>query len=59
MQVGEFRKLNKDNTFNKGARAHVWGKKGEMVQIISIRGNAVIYENKKDERFPCNIKDLE
>ena len=55
MELGEIRKLNKDNTY----KTHVWGKKGDKVKIISISGNAVIYENDSGKRFPCNIKDLE
>lgn len=47
--------INKDNTF----RGEVWGRKGDKVKIISINGNAVIYENEKEERYPCNIKDFE
>lgn len=51
----EFKTLNKDN-FNKN---EVWGKKGEKVKIISVSGSAVIYENSKGVRYPCNVKDLE
>lgn len=47
--------LSKDNTF----RGKVLGKKGDKVKIISISKTAVIYENDKGERYPCNIKDLE
>ncbi|WBV60269.1 hypothetical protein PFY12_14670 [Chryseobacterium camelliae] len=53
--IGELKTLNKDN-LNKNA---VWGKKGEKVKIISVSGNAVIYENSKGLRYPCNVKDLE
>lgn len=59
MKVGDERVLNKNNTFNKKSKSYLWGKKGEKVRIISISGNAVIYENKKGKKFPCNIKDLE
>ena len=55
MKIGDFKTLNKDNVFRK----QVWGKKGEKVTIISVSGNAVIYENSKGKRLPCNIKDLE
>lgn len=55
METGTTKTLNKDNVFRK----QVWGKKGEKVTIISVSGNAVIYENSKGKRFPCNIKDLE
>ena len=53
--IGQNKKLNKDNVY----RNIVWGKKGERVLIISISGNAVIYENSKGVRYPCNVKDLE
>lgn len=52
MQTAIFKR---DNTF----RGKIWGKKGDKVKIISINGNAVIYENEKGQRYPCNIKDLE
>jgi len=52
--IGQFKTLNKDNTYKNA----VWGKKGEKVKIISVSGNAVIYENDKGKRFPCNIKDI-
>ena len=55
MEVGQTKTLNKDIVF----RGNIWGKKGEKVTIISVSGNAVIYENSKGKRFPCNIKDLE
>lgn len=55
MKVGDTKTLNKDNGFRK----IIWDKKGSKVKIISISGNAVIYENSKGKRFPCNIKDLE
>lgn len=55
MESGDFKTLNKDNVFRKS----IWGKKGEKVKIISVSGNAVVYENTKGKRFPCNIKDLE
>lgn len=55
IKPGETRILKKDNVF----RGEVWGRKGEKVRIISVNGCAVIYENKKGERYPCNIKDLE
>ncbi|MCL1657432.1 hypothetical protein I6H88_13705 [Elizabethkingia bruuniana] len=51
----ETKTLNKDNVF----RGQIWGKKGDKVKIISISGSAVVYENAKGKRFPCNIKDLE
>lgn len=53
--IGAFKTLNKDNVY----KANVWGKKGDKVKIISVSGNAVIYEDLKGKRFPCNIKDLE
>lgn len=59
MEVGEIRKLNKDNSFQKSNKRYVWGKKGDKVKVISISGNAIIYENMKGKRFPCNIKDLQ
>ncbi|AQX52521.1 hypothetical protein CMT42_15475 [Elizabethkingia anophelis] len=46
--------LNKDNIF----RGHNWGKKGDKIKIISISGNAVIFENVKGDRLPCNINDI-
>lgn len=55
MSVGDEMTLNKDNCYKNS----VWGKKGEKVKIISISGTAVIYENTKGNRYPCNIKDLE
>jgi len=54
LMIGQFKTLNKDNTYKNA----VWGKKGEKVKIISVSGNAVIYENDKGKRFPCNIKDI-
>lgn len=56
--LGTTKALNKDI---KGSAKTVpfWGRKGEKVKIISVSGNAVIYENSKGVRFPCNIKDLE
>jgi len=53
--IGLNKKLNKDNRY----RNAVWGKKGEKVKIISVSGNAVIYENSKGVRYPCNVKDLD
>lgn len=53
--IGSSMILNKDT----GYKGQIWGKKGEEVKVISISGNAVIFENKKGERYPCNIKDLE
>lgn len=53
--TGITKTLNKDNLY----RNEVWGKKGERVKIISVSGNAVIYENSKGVRYPCNIKDLD
>lgn len=47
--------LRRDNVF----RGKKWGNKGEEIRVISINGCAVIYENTKGERYPCNIKDLE
>lgn len=55
MKIGDTKTLNKDNIFKKT----LWSIKGEKVKIISISGNAVIYENSKGKKFPCNIKDLE
>lgn len=52
--IGETKTLNKDNKYKN----HVWGKKGDKVKIISVSGNAVVYESSKG-RFPCNIKDLD
>ena len=54
MEVGQTKTLNKDIVF----RGNNWGKKGESVKIISISGNAVIFERKNSKRFPCNIKDF-
>lgn len=48
-------KLNKDITF----RGKVWGRKGDKIKIISINGNAVIYEATNGQKYPCNIKDIE
>lgn len=53
--IGENKKLNKDNVYKNA----VWGKKGDKVTIISVSGNAVIYENSKGVRYPCNVKDLD
>ena len=55
MEVGQTKNLNKDIVF----RGNILGKKGESVKIISINGNAVIFERYNGKRFPCNIKDLE
>lgn len=52
--TGTTKTLNKDVTYKQ----FVWGKKGDRVLIISVSGNAVIYENSKG-KFPCNIKDLD
>ena len=53
--IGETKTLNKDNRY----KTHVWGKKGDKVLIVSASGNAVIYEDNKGNRYPCNIKDLD
>lgn len=55
MKPGETKALNKDNVY----KGMIWGTKGEEVVIISVSGNAIVYENAKGKRFPCNIKDLE
>nr|DAV14044.1 MAG TPA: protein of unknown function UPF0728 [Caudoviricetes sp.]DAY05268.1 MAG TPA: protein of unknown function UPF0728 [Caudoviricetes sp.] len=55
MEAGQYATLNKDVVFKKV----VYSKKGTKVKIISISGNAVIYETENGKRFPCNIKDLE
>lgn len=55
MKAGQFATLNKDVVFKKV----VYSKKGTKVKIISVSGNAVIYETENGKRFPCNIKDLE
>ena len=54
LEVGQTKTLNKDVTF----KSEVWAKKGERVKIISISGNAVIFERYNGKRFPCNIKDI-
>lgn len=51
---GSIKKLNKNLVYKNVT----WGKKGDQVKIISVSGNAVIYQNEKGFRFPCNIKDL-
>jgi hypothetical protein len=56
--IGTTKTLNKDIKGSAKTK-DFWGRKGESVTIISVSGNAVIYENKKGVRFPCNIKDLE
>lgn len=53
--IGQTKTLNKDNLY----KTHVWGKKGDKVLVISVNGKAVIYEDNKGNRYPCNIKDLE
>ncbi|CAI9673440.1 MULTISPECIES: hypothetical protein [Elizabethkingia] len=55
MKPGETKTLNKDNVY----KGMIWGTKGEEVVIISVSGNAIVYENAKGKRFPCNIKYLE
>lgn len=55
METGESEILNKDLFYKK----EFWGKKVESVKIISISGNAVIFERYNGKRFPCSIKDLE
>ncbi|TDX83953.1 hypothetical protein [Epilithonimonas xixisoli] len=52
--IGTFKTLNKDNL----SKGNIWGRKGDKVKIISVSGNAVIYEDLQGKRFPCNIKDL-
>lgn len=54
MEISEERILNKDVKFI----GKIYGLKGEKVKIISISGNAVIFERKNGKRFPCNIKDF-
>lgn len=54
MEIGEEKILNKDVKFI----GKIYGLKGEKVKIISISGNAVIFERKNGKRFPCNIKDF-
>lgn len=41
-----------------GYKGNTWGFRGDRVTVISISGNAVIVENQKGLRFPCNIKEL-
>lgn len=53
--VGERMHLKNDVKF----RGKLWGKKGEQVTVVSVSGSAVIYQNKKGDRYPCNIKDIE
>lgn len=45
-------------TTDNGSKNKIWSRKGDKVKIISVSGNAVIYENKSGERFPCNKKIL-
>jgi len=54
MNIGDEKVLNKEVKFI----GKIYGLKGEKVKIISISGNAVIFERKNGKRFPCNIKDL-
>ncbi|WP_392436440.1 hypothetical protein ACF3N7_05260 [Cruoricaptor ignavus] len=42
-----------------GYKGKIWGRKGESVSVVSISGNAVIVENLKGERFPCNIREIQ
>ena len=53
--IGSTMILNKDT----GYKGQIWGKKGDKVKIISVSGKAVIFENNKGLRYPCNIKDLD
>jgi len=53
--IGTEKNLNKDNKY----KGNIWGKKGDKVTIISVSGNAVIYENSKGVRYPWNVKDLD
>ena len=46
MEAGQYATLNKDVGFKKV----VYSKKGTKVKIISISGNAVIYETEKGKR---------
>lgn len=54
MDIGEEKILNKDVKFI----GKIYGLKGKSVKIISISGNAVIFERKNGKRFPCNINDF-
>lgn len=54
MNIGDEKVLNKEVKFI----GKIYGLKGEKVKIISISGNAVIFERKNGKRFPCNIKDF-
>lgn len=55
MNIGDEKVLNKEVKFI----GKTYGLKGEKVKIISISGNAVIFERKNGKRFPCNIKDFD
>lgn len=55
--IGTVKTLNKDLKGTAKTKAF-WGRKGEKVKIISVSGNAVIFENNRGVRFPCNIKDI-
>ncbi len=54
IELGKTYTLNKDIVFSH----KIFGKKGEKVKVISISGNAVIFEKENGKRKPCNIKDL-
>ncbi|SIT96802.1 hypothetical protein SAMN05660493_01497 [Epilithonimonas bovis DSM 19482] len=58
MMIGTTKTLNK-NIIGTSKSKEMWGKKGDVVKIISVSGSAVIYENENGKRFPCNINDLE
>ena len=53
IQVGQTYTLKQNNEF----RGKVFSKKGEKIKIVSISGNAVIYET-NDGRFPINKNEI-
>lgn len=54
METGDYVLL----TAESGYKWTIWGYTGDRVKIISISGNAVIVENEKGSRFPCNVNNL-
>lgn len=41
-----------------GMKRNIYGKRGEVVRIVSVSLPAVIVENVRGERFPVEIGDL-
>lgn len=48
----------KNDVFSHAKKGFKYGSKGETVKVISDRGNVLIVENSKKQRFPINNEKL-